>query len=86
MILQGGISRDVMKGLTVDQNGDFENSPSPFCVIETIPASRLQTVFAITHSDLSFPHSEFSSIAVSEMLTSNREIRLLPRKTFVIED
>ena len=33
-----------------------------------MPASRLQTVFSITHSDLSFPPSESSLITVLDML------------------
>jgi hypothetical protein len=46
------------------------NSPSPFCVIETMPASRLQTVFAITHPDQSLKPCGFNAIMEIEMVSS----------------
>jgi hypothetical protein len=47
------------------------NSPSPFCVIESMPASRLQTVFSITQSDHSISHTK--PITVTENTILKRE-------------
>jgi hypothetical protein len=81
MIAKGSISKTVKKGMTNDQNGAvrkpvYENSEdcvsplSPAVVFGTIPASRLQTVFSITHPDHSIKRAGSSAITEIEMLTS----------------
>jgi hypothetical protein len=49
------------------------NSPSPFCVIETMPASGLQTVFSIKHPDHLIKHTGFRAMAVLEMIPQCKE-------------
>jgi len=73
-----------MQGLTINQIGDFQNTPifpgeenwlgfrarlSFPSSQGSMPASRLQTVFSITQSDQSIPHIKSSVATIFDMLT-----------------